>query len=77
MIKVTVEDVFAILFACFVRQARRVHKGCQSNQLENSRKFSFFSDTTTCSSLGCFMPHIREGFKNKMEILNGICLKTI
>ena len=53
VIKVTVEDVFVILFACFVRQARRVHKGCQSNQLENSRKFSFFSDTTTCSSLRC------------------------
>ena len=40
VIKVTVEDVFVILFACFVRQAQRVHKGCQSNQLENSRKFS-------------------------------------
>ena len=60
VIKVTVEDVFVILFACFVRQAGRVHKGCQSNQLENSRKFSFFSATTTCSSLRCLMPHINQ-----------------
>ena len=51
---------FVILFACFVRQAGRVHKGCQSNQLENSRKFSFFSDITTCSSLRCLMPHVSQ-----------------
>ena len=60
VINVTVEIVFVILFACFVRQARRLHKGCQSNQLENSRKFSFFSDTTTCPSLRCFMPCISQ-----------------